>query len=100
MTQAEEIKLLTAEFGDGWEFEDDEYTYQGEHCDGDPTWTVRQYGDEWVVKYECGWYEQQGDARDISEVIVLMHAMEAASKTLEEHLYRAAMSEMGRNDGP
>lgn len=81
------IERLTAEFGDEWEPDEDGILVRlGEHCDGEPTWKVWNHYGSYTVTYECGWYEQQGDAQDEDDLIDLMHAMVAADRALDESM--------------
>jgi len=70
---------------DLWELEDNALVYQGEEADGDPSWhVVENFG--FRVRFERGWYVQEGDADRHDDVIPLMEAMVAAFHALDESL--------------
>ena len=80
------IPRLTAEFNDGWEFDDGDLFCLGECCDGIPAWRISPGYGGYRIYSEMGWYEQQGDALDEDDVFRVMHAMEAAEKALNDAL--------------
>lgn len=67
------------DFG-GWRFD-------GEHADGEPSWNVYPLGSGYCIRYEWGWYVQEGDAINTKEVIVVTNAMKAAARALEAALF-------------
>ena len=82
------LQLLKEEFGEEWrEGEEDEVFCDGEHADGVPSIRVdSSWSSMFIVEWELGWYEQKGDAGTAEGVVLLIRAMNAASRALEKVL--------------
>ena len=66
-------------------------TFEGECCDGVASWQVSFADCAYRLYYTLGWYEQQGEADSLEELVPLARAMEAAAKALNESLYAQKM---------
>ena len=66
-------------------------TIEGECCDGMADWQAIRSGCCYQLKSTLGWYEQQGEADSLEELVQLARAMKAAAKALNESLYAQKM---------
>ena len=82
---------LSVIFGERfYENRDNDIVCLGESADGVPWWTIRPCDyDTFAVKFEIGWYEQEGEAHGEDELIALMNAMLEANKALNVSLRQA-----------
>jgi len=83
------LAALEAAYGEGWEWDEDDetFTYEGEHCDGEATWTIERFNG-FNIHREEGWYEQRGEAQSVAELVHVMAAMDAASKALNDYMLK------------
>ena len=79
---------LDAIFGDGFHVKEEEIVCAD---DGEsPGWRIwSPFEDGYVVRFDAGWYGQEGEADGEDGLIDLMRAMIAASKALDESLRKA-----------
>jgi hypothetical protein len=84
------IARLNPEFeADFHQNNDGDLHCSGESADGVPEWliSIREWSDgscSYGIKRIIGWYEQEGEADNVDDLVLIMHAMDAAAAAFND----------------